>query len=123
MLFRSRGVRRVVPRDDDAGTSLARLADHAERGLSHLPEAHLRKPVENVVVENDDVRPGPGESICETRGVLVERRIEESDLMSKRPQIRRRRDRCEGWVRFADRELLAIEPQQMTVGKEDATHG
>ena len=117
-----RRVRGVVTGHHDARARRARRRDHAQRRLPHPPQAHLREPVEDVVVDHDDVGPRARERRREPTRVVVEHRIVERDVVPERTQVRRRRDRRQRRIRFADRVLLAVEPQQMPVCKQDACH-
>ena len=70
-------VGRVVTRDDHGQAPRARAADHGDGRLAHPRQAHLREPVERVVVEDDDVGPGAIERRGEARRVVVEHRVEQ----------------------------------------------
>ncbi len=113
----------VVARHHHPRARGARLSGHRQRRLAHPAQAHLGEPVEDVVVDHHQRRPRALQRRHEPAHVVIQHRIEERHRLPARAQGGRRRDGRQRRVGLADRVLLAIEAQQMAVGKEDAAHG
>jgi hypothetical protein len=100
---------RVGAVDDHVGSRLFREPGLLESRLPHVGEAHLRKVVEVVLVDGDELGPEAFEIAAELRRPRRQHGVGERDLMTFFAKARGGIESPERWVRLAVRRLLRIE--------------